>query len=315
MADDKKLYNSTFWLSKEDDLLYAEYTNAECSSVNDNDEYSNCVEELTSAYPYYELVAIECDNYRSDADFFDDFQYPSASASYATTNEFDQNYVNLLDTDQQFLDIYDSLAKEDGSFELGPSPVAMPIVYAVPEEYVNPSIVEIPNSKIQHAKVVDAVVEPTINKPKIIFRLKVDNETIKKRHLNRRKAIFRWKQKKYCSDFNKKVQLNSKSARSEAACRRSRDTEKGHYKRCNAKWVSAADCFKTPSSNSYLSSNNILKDDGEFMMKSSEVLKDEYPTKYPEPSKYSTNLLDATCTRMNANGNGLNYYNEFKNFT
>ena len=93
------------------------------------------------AYPCFAVVSNEeeKDEYSGGSSYQP--LYPAASASFAGAD--DVTKVDMLD--QDFLDIYDTLAKEDDSYLLGPSPVAMPIVYAIPEEYVVPS-----NEQLQH---------------------------------------------------------------------------------------------------------------------------------------------------------------------
>ena len=195
-----------------------------------------------------ELIPIEfaeCDGYYKDFNEVqypystdEDFHYPSASASYSGYDA-EQNFVSLLDTD--FLEIYDELATGDDSYYIGPSPVAMPIIYSMPEaEIVPESSCEI----IQHATLIES------SDPKIKQELSVDdiqNECDiyrKTQSGNRLTAIAKWRYKKsqaVCKAHDK----CALSARQEATARRSRT--QGKFKKVKAKWITATEYFHLES--------------------------------------------------------------------
>lgn len=191
-----------------------------------------------------ELIPIEfteCDGYYKDSDEFqyscstdEDYQYPSASASYSGYDT-EQNFVSLLDTD--FLEIYDELATGDDSYYIGPSPVAMAIIYAMPEAEIVP---ESSCEKIQHATLIES------SDPKIKQELSADDaESVYDSHRrtqngNRMTAIAKWRYKK-SQAVSKAHDKNALSARQEATARRPRTH--GKFKKVKAKWVTATEYF------------------------------------------------------------------------
>ena len=188
-----------------------------------------------------ELVPIEfsecyfkqCDENQYPYFINDEFQYPSASASYSG-NESEQNIVSLLDTD--FLEIYDELAKSDEFFFSGPSPVAMPIAFATEAEIIRLDT----NESIQHATLIEPS-EPKIlkelNDPEVKTEHKILRQTKKK---NRISAISKWKLKRN-RDVCKASDLNIMSARQEATARRPRTH--GKFRKVKAKWITATEYF------------------------------------------------------------------------
>ena len=218
--------------------------------------------QLTSAVACCELIPLELSTVNGDFDFIDDFlydsendqhKYPSASASYSE-NDCEQNFVNLLDTD--FLDIYDELAKQDDRFEFGPSPVAMPIVYTVPEvEFISSGEM----NSIQHATLIESPIS------KELLNIKENTDNLSSRNVNiihdgsavpvvrsktalfdkqreiRNVAIARWKRKR-SKTVCKSVSICTKSARQEATARRPRSH--GKFNKIKAKWVVATEYFQ-----------------------------------------------------------------------
>ena len=219
--------------------------------------------QLTSAVACCELIPFELTS-PEDFDFVEDFlytsdtdqyQYPSASASYSE-NDCEQNFVNLLDTD--FLDIYDELAKEDDRFEFGPSPVAMPIVYAVSDAEFMPTgvtaspiqhatLIEFPNEK-QSSETVDV---PSVSNADCIKEMGTGGNvldcldkalTLESQRCTRNLAILKWKMKK-SQIVHKSASDRIKSARQEATARRPRSH--GKFNKVKAKWVAATEYFQS----------------------------------------------------------------------
>lgn len=195
-----------------------------------------------------ELIPIEfaeCDGYYKDFNEVqypystdEDFQYPSASASYSGYDA-EQNFVRLLDTD--FLEIYDELATGDDSYYIGPSPVAMPIIYAMPEAEI---VAESSCETIQHATLIES------SDPKIKQELSADDfKTVcniyrRTQSGNRLTAIAKWRYKKsqaVCKARNK----CALSARQKATACRSRT--QGKFKKVKAKWITATEYFHLES--------------------------------------------------------------------
>ena len=205
-----------------------------------------------------ELVPIEfseccfkrCDENQYPYFTNDEFQYPSASASYSG-NESEQNIVSLLDTD--FLEIYDELAKSDEFFFSGPSPVAMPITFATEAE-----IVRLENNEtIQHATLIEPSEPKTLKEfhdPEVKSEHKILRQTKRK---NRISAISKWRLKRN-RDVCKASDLNTMSARQEATARRPRTH--GKFRKVKAKWITATEYFhlepKQEDEESLNSSNN-----------------------------------------------------------
>ena len=206
--------------------------------------------QFIPAYACCELVPVNCElipraeDYDDCCHVDDKYSYPAASASYTSCdNAQAEHYVNLDYIDQDFLDIYDMLAREDGSYELGPSPVAMPIVYAVPEELVSSSAPDVAGQPIQLATPVDVVPDPAFMKPKIL-RTDFDPEKKVETTNNRERAINRWLQKRQASlnkSSNPKCMAFS-TARKLATAVRARELH-GKFKRVKSKWVVASKYF------------------------------------------------------------------------
>lgn len=202
-----------------------------------------CNHEITTRCALVPGKFTECKNYLKDFDEYQfpyssddaDYQYPSASASYSG-NDNERNIVSLLNTD--FMEIYDELAKVDDSFYFGPSPVAMPITYDMPEA----EMVSLEDSieMIQYATIIDL---PDPKVMKLDCDLGDNSEYLiyqQTQRNNRVTAISKWRFKR-SQAVRKATDKNILSARQEATARRPRTH--GKFKKVRAKWISATEYF------------------------------------------------------------------------
>ena len=196
--------------------------------------------ELTSCKSYFNFF----DDYQYPYTAADEVEYPSASASYSST-EAEQSVVSLLDTD--FLEIFDELAKDDEASVFGSSAaVAMPIVYALPAAELLSA--DSSTWAIQHATLIKGFESKELEQLSgrescgySMFR------QIQNKH--RSDAIHKWRGKKnknVCKSTDKYV----RSARQEATARRPRTH--GKFKKVKAQWVAASEYFNSATGTTHI---------------------------------------------------------------
>ena len=209
------------------------------------DESEDCDDLSTASCEFIPVDLSPCASYSNifDGDQYpysvdDDFQYPSASASYSEIGG-EQHIVSLLDTD--FLEICDELAKEDEAVEFDSSAaVAMPITCASQEADLVFTEMIIP--EIQHATPIE-VSEPKIFKQQSRLENRFEYSIFRQsQNKFRSEAIYKWRCKKIRS-VCKVIDKNIKSARQEATARRPRTH--GKFKKVKAKWIAATEYFQS----------------------------------------------------------------------
>lgn len=188
------------------DLLQAKCTdcNSSCLKVCDENQYS----------------------YSSD----EEYQYPSASATYADYDN-EQNSLSFLDSD--FMEIFDELANSDEFIYSGLSSVALSVAYEMKEDKKTSSEDNV--EMIQHATPIQTIEPKAIKSDPNKYSLYRQAQ-----NTNRLDAISKWRHKRsqaVCKSTNK-ILL---SARQEATARRPRIH--GKFKKISAKWISATEYF------------------------------------------------------------------------